>query len=40
MNQCVSKVEFNILDKRISEIRGFNDSILSFKEKINKLDEK
>lgn len=40
MNHSVTKVEFNILDKKINEIRGFNDSILSFKEKINKLDEK
>lgn len=40
INQCVTKLEFNELDKRITEIRGFNDSILSFKEKINKLDEK
>lgn len=40
INHSVTKVEFNTMDKKINEIRGFNDSILSFKEKINKLDEK
>lgn len=36
----VNKNEFDNLNKKVNEIRGFNDNILSFKEKINKLDEK
>jgi len=39
-DEQVTKNEFDNLDKKVNEIRGFNDNILSFKEKINKLDEK
>lgn len=39
-DEQVNKNEFDNLDKKVNEIRGFNDNILSFKEKINKLDEK
>lgn len=39
-DESVKREEVQNLNMRVNEIRGFNDNLISFKEKINRLDEK